>query len=129
MASVLDRLGNVVRGNGWIVASVVVAVALAAVVLRSPIAMVVFGVYATLNSLGVQYYCERLRRRRPRLQLAVRVLAVVLVPVGPVTAVLHPPRVTPSEAASIGSDDEGVRRASAAAGFRSHYGGGGAPWG
>ena len=118
----VKRLVRVVRGNPWTIAAVAVAVIVAGAAWRSPVAVVLLSGYAAMNSVSVGWYCDRLRDRRRRLQLVLRVLAVLLVPVGLVTTLLSPGGLTISEAASIGSPDERIRKASAATAPGSHHG-------
>lgn len=125
--TVIERLERIFRGNPWTIAAVATAVFVAGVLWRSPVAVVLLGAYAAINSLGVRWYCDQLGDRRRRLQLVLRALAVVLVPVGLVTTLMTPRGLTISEASSIGSPDEGVRNAAASTAHGSHHGRGGMP--
>lgn len=127
LVAVIERVGRVIRRAPWTVAAVATAVFVAAVFWRSPLAVVLLVGYAVVNSLGVTWYCDRLGDRRRPLQLALRGLAVALVPVGLVTTLLTPRGPSPSEASSVGSRDEGVRKAAASTAHGSHHGPGGMP--
>jgi hypothetical protein len=111
---VVSRVIGIARANPWSIASLVTAVVVAVVSSWPLIGVILLVGYALLNSCGVAIFCDGLRHRRAPLQLTLRLLSVVLVPVGVMTAPFTRGGLTPSEASSSGSPDENTRRAAAA---------------
>lgn len=80
------------------IAAPAAAAALAAAVYGSVPLLVIAVVYAVVNCGGVWVYCDHLGDRAPGVQMWLRRLAVVLVPVGFVTVFLAPAGRRRSEA-------------------------------
>ncbi len=87
------------------IAAPAAAAALAAAVYGSVPLLVIAVVYAIVNCGGVWVYCDHLGDRAPGVQMWLRRLAVVLVPVGFVTVFLAPAGRRRSEALDAADGD------------------------
>ena len=104
-----------VRRYWWVFAAAVYAFTMALIVGLGLVGASMLALYAVLNCAGVWMYCEQLRHRRPTRQVALRLLAVALVPVGLVVVFATPGGLTPSEQSAAGSADERIRKGAAGA--------------
>ncbi|MGI9600362.1 MAG: hypothetical protein ACR2QE_00635 [Acidimicrobiales bacterium] len=105
-----ERLVAGIRANAWWVGPPLVIALVLGFVVGWPLMWVG---YVVLNSAGVWLYADHHGSRRPRRQLWMKGLAIVLVPTGMLGLFGSGGGMSATEAAGAASDDEGIRKAAA----------------
>ena len=106
-----NALRRELRTHGWWIALAVAST----VVLTVLLGVWLFPLYGLINIGGVWSVCHDLGPRRRRLQVALAVGAILLLPVGLLAPLFTKGGHTMAEAVSVNSDDEDTRAASARA--------------